>query len=366
MALAKGGALKARWIIPVITIIVLTGAGISLRNWYIGYQDWHRTAAPLFGEIEPADGATVYAGDAWIRWTSPVAFGGRVLWRKAGALRAQVADAGNGQQLLAHLGSLSAGSEYEYIVEESDGNQTLRSALRTLTVSSGLAFEPVIDQTVEHDYDQSVKLTLRNRSSQPVSVAAKALKQFDDLPADMTGYGSADVPAQIAPNSTLDLRLAVTAADATADTYEIPIEAGGAYVTARFHVHLPKLNLVFRVTGQDPNTLAKTVEIQNKGDTVADLAVRAAPANQQDLDLQPTANHVLLDAGSAMSFTVTPILYLEFQSLKAEIEASAAGQSARFPLEFKAPPGIRLIAFRSASGRSSRGRDYYCTNKPDT
>ena len=182
----------------------------------------------------------------------------------------------------------------------------------------------------------------------------------------MTGYGSADVPAQIAPNTTLDLRLAVTAADATADTYEIPIEAGGAYVAARFHVHLPKLNLAFRVTSEDPNTLAKTVEIQNRGDTVTDLAVRAAPANQQDLDLQPAANHVLLDAGSAMSFTVTPILYLEFQLLKAEIEASAAGQTARFPVEFKAPPGKDLIGVRSASTTSSSASDWYCTNKPNT
>ena len=217
-----------RWVLLAVGIIVLAGLGLSLRSWYAGYRDWHDLEdSTLFAEIEPADGATVYADNAWIRWNSPVAAKGRVLWRRADGFLVQAADAGNAQALLAHLEPLSAGSKYEYIVEEIDGNQTQRSSIRTLTVKSGLAFDPVVDQTVEHDYDQSVKLTLRNTSSQPVTISAKALKQFDDLPADMTGYGSADVPAQIAPNGKLDLRLAVTAADAARDTYEIPIEGRG-------------------------------------------------------------------------------------------------------------------------------------------
>jgi hypothetical protein len=223
---------STRWILLAVLVIVLAGVGITAWSWHANYRAWHNSkAAPLFSEIEPADGATVYESDVWIRWNSPGATHGRVLWRKAGGFRVQAADAGSGQELLAHLGSLNAGSKYEYIVEQSEGDQTLRSSVRTLTAKSGLAFEPVIDQTVEHDYDQSVKLTLRNSDSKPVTVAAKVLKQFGDLPADITGYGSVDVPGEIAPNSTLDLRLAVTAADASRDTYEIPIEAAGAYVT---------------------------------------------------------------------------------------------------------------------------------------
>lgn len=358
---------SARWILLGVAILVLVGAGATGWIWYGNSRAWHNSkAAPLFAEIEPADGATVYASDVWIRWNSAGANKGRVLWRKAGGLRVQAAEAGSGQELLAHFGSLSAGSKYEYIVEESQGDQTLRSSVRTLTVISGLAFEPVVDQTVEHDYDQSVKLTLHNRGLQPVTVAAKALKQFDDLPSDITGYGSTDVPAQIAPNSTLDLRLAVTAADATRDTYEIPIEAAGAYITARFHVHLPKLSLSFRIIEENPKTLAKTVYIQNNGDTLTDLAVRVAPANQQDIELQPSVNHAGLHPDSGVYLRVTPILYLEFQSLKAEIEASAAGQTQRFPLEFQAPPGVRLIAFRSGSTGYSFAGARYCTNHPNT
>ena len=366
-ARAKSSLPSTRWILVGLGAIVLGTLLIYSWTLYRGYRDWHNSkAAPLFSDIEPADGATVYASDAWIRWSSPTAAKGRVLWRKAGSRRVQSADAGNGQELLAHLASLSAGSKYEYIVEAADGSQTLRSSIRTLIAKSGLAFEPVVDQTVEHDYDQSVKLTLRNRGSVPVTVAAKALKQFDDLLSDITGYGSVDVPGQVAPNGTLDLRLAVTAADATHDTYEIPVEAAGAYVTARFHVRMPKVNLALSVSGEDPHTLAKTVAIQNNGDKITDLTVRVAQANQQDLELQPSVNHAQLNTGSTLIVTVKPILYLEFQSLKAEIEATAAGQTTKLPLEFTAPPGVHLIAFRSASTGVSGCSGGYCTNNPNT
>src|SRR5438132_11336187 len=357
-----------RWILlGAATVIVLVGIGITAGIWHANYRAWHNPkAAPLFGQIEPADGATVYESDLWIRWSSPEATGARVLWRKEGDLRVRAADAGTGQELLAHLAPVNAGAKCEYIVEETRGDQTLRTSVRTLNVKSGLAFEPVVEQTVERDYDQTVKLTLRNRSSQPITVSGKALKHFEDLPADITGYGSVEVPAQLAPNSTLDLRLAVTADDATRGSYEIPVEAAGAYVTARFNVHIPKLSLSFSIAEEDPKTLTKTIYIHNKGDTLSDFTIRAAPANEQDLELQPAVNHAVLHADSGVYLKVAPILYLEFQSLKAEIEASAAGQTVRFPLEFQAPHGVRLIAFRSASTGLSHASGRYCTNHPNT
>ena len=363
----KSWLTSRRWILVGPSAIVLAALLIYGGTWYRGYRDWHNSkAAPLFSDIEPPDGATVYASDAWIRWSSPTAAKGRVLWRKLGSKRAHSGDAGNGQELIAHLASLNAGSKYEYIAEETDGSQTLRSSIRTLSVKSGLAFDPVIDQTVEHDYDQSVKLTLRNRGSQPVRVAAKALKQFDDLQSDIAGYGSVDVPGQVAPNGALDLRLAVTAADSTHDTYEIPIEAGGAYVTARFHVHIPKLNIAFKVLSEDSKTLAQRVGILNNGDIVTDLSIRPVAQNEADLEIQPGVNHARIGHGEAITITVAPVLYLEFQSLKAEIEAKAAGQSTTFQLEFQAPPGMHLIAFRSASGAGSGCSGKYCTNNPNT
>jgi len=356
-----------RILLGAATVIVLAGIGISAWIWHANYRAWHNPkAAPLFEQIEPADGATVYESDLWIRWSSPEATRARVLWRKEGAFRVRATDAGTGQELLAHLAQVNAGAKYEYIVEETRGDQTLRSSVRTLNIKSGLAFDPVVEQTVEHDYDQTVKLTLRNRSPEPVVVSAKALKRFADLPADITGYGSVEVPAQLAPNSTLDLRLAVTADDATRGNYEIPIEAAGAYVTARFHVHIPQLNFSFRITEEDPKTLAKTIYIHHKGETLSDFTVRVVPANQQDLELQPAVNHAVLHADSGVYLKVAPILYLEFQSLKAEIEASAAGQTVRFPLEFRAPPGVRLIAFRSATMGLSSAFGRICTNHPNT
>ena len=154
-----------RWILlGAATVIVLAGAGITAWIWQANYRAWHNPrATPLFGQIEPADGATVYESDLWISWSSPEANRARVLWRKRGDLRVRDADAGSGQELLAHLAPVTAGAKYEYIVEETRGDQTLRSSVRTLNVKSGLDFEPVVEQTIERDYDQTVKLTLRNQ-----------------------------------------------------------------------------------------------------------------------------------------------------------------------------------------------------------
>jgi hypothetical protein len=358
---------RKRWLTLLGILALVAFIALPLYRVYARYRDWHYTkAAPLFSDIDPPDGATVFASDAFVRWSSPVEAKGRVLWRKAGGYRVHSSDAGNGEDLLAHLDSLSAGAKYEYVVEESDGVQTLRSPVRTVNVQAGLAFDPVVEQTVDRDYDQTVKLTLRNRGTQPVKVAAKALKQFEDLPSDITGYGSVEVPGEVLPNGTLDLRLAVTAADATKDSYEVPVEAAGAYVSARFHVRIPKLNLAFKVVGEDPKTLSKTVEVVNNGDLLSDLSVRIVEQNETDLGLEPAVNHMRLRAHDATWIVATPVLYLEFESLNAQIEAKAAGQSAKFPLEFKAPPGMHLIAFRSASIGTGTGVGMYCSNNPNT
>ena len=356
-----------RWVLFGVGIIALAGVGLSLRNWYTGYRDWHnRKFAPVVAEIEPADGMTVYGSEVWIRWAAAVPAKGRVLWREAGAYHVRAADAGQGTNFLVRLTPLEARKRYEYMVEQSGEGITQRSGVRSFDVKSGLAFDPPSEQTVEHDYDQSVKLTLRNAGKETITVTARALKQFDDLLADITGYGSVEVPAQIAPNSTLDLRLAVTAADAISPSYEIPVQAAGAYTMARVNVRIPKVNLSFRVVDEDPKTLAKTVELQNNGDTITDLAVHPVQENETDVELRPSAQHARLESGATLRLVVNPILYLEFQSLKAEIEARAAGQTTRFPFQFQAPPGMRLIAFRTASTGSSSGSDWFCTNKPNT
>ena len=76
---------RKRWIALGCALVVLIAAAVFLRSWYSGYRAWHAQAAPLFSDIEPSDGTAVYAGDAWIRWSSPVAAKGRILWAKQAA-----------------------------------------------------------------------------------------------------------------------------------------------------------------------------------------------------------------------------------------------------------------------------------------
>jgi PKD repeat protein len=325
---------------------------------------------PLFTQIEPPDGAVVCGTEAWVRWSPSGQAEGRILWHKAGEAEVRVSAATGTDPLLVRLQPLISGEKYEYVIEQSSGDFVQRSGLRAFTVECRLGFDPpVVEQTIQREHDQTVTLTVRNDSQEAVTVAAQAVQQFDDLPADIVGPGSVDDPIDLEPGKKHALRLAVFAADATRHTYEIPVQAGGAFGTALVKVGIPQLKLSFRVIAEDPRTLAKTIELRNDGETQTDLALRIVPPHDTEIRLEPVANHAYLLAGGTMQFIATPVLYLEFESLKTAIEATAASQSTQFPLEFQAPPGKQLMGVRTAtSGRTSAGETYCnpikCTDMP--
>lgn len=316
--------------------------------------------------IEPADGAVVRGTEAWVRWWAPESDEGRLLWRQAGMQDFREVKAVEGEPYLARLSPLEPGKKYEYRIESRNGDRVLRSDLRSVVAEGGLAFEAAKEHAIQRDYDQTVLLTLRNGSADKVRVAARSLARLDDLPADIVGPGSVDQPADVPAGGTLTLRLAVTAADAMEEAYEIPIEAAGAYTAARVKVARPRFKLSFRVLDEDPATLTKTIEIQNDGQTVADLALHIAKPNAAEVRLQPNARHAYLAEGKSMTVAAIPVLYLEFESLQAELECVAAGQTVRFPLEFRAPAGLRLVGRRGGSSFWSWVKDFFCTNKPNT
>lgn len=317
-------------------------------------------------EIEPADGAVVHGTDTWVRWRTSGHGAARVMWRESGREEFRNVPASGDDPVVAPIGPLKIGRRYEYMVEEAIADVVSRSGLRTFEVQPGLMFDPPSFETiVARDYDQRVSLMLKNRSATAISVGARALQFWEDLPADIVGPGSIDDPAQLQPGGTLKLELAVTAPDATRETYDIPVEASGTFATVRVRVPRPPLKLSLRVVSEDPRTLAKTIEIRNDGETIGDLAIRVVEPDDADLRLQPTVNHAYLKRGESIQLVATPVLYLEFRSLKAEIECASAGQHMLFALDFRAPPGMRLLGVRTGSAHTSSTADWYCTNRPN-
>jgi hypothetical protein len=354
-------------------LILLAGAA-GAAWWFLlphgGQQpEPAATYTPITSDIQPADGAVIRGTEVWISWQPLLQAGGHVLWRTAGESTFQTVDA-TGYPLVAHLSALKQGTKYEYLVEDTVAGQTERSALRSFTVEGGLAFDnAVVEQTVNRDYYQPVTLTLHNNSNDSVVVGAKALVHFDDLPADIVGPGSVDEPVEVPPGGSLPLNLAVTAPDARQRTYDIPIEAADAYALARVHINVVNFKLAFKVVSDDPHTLAKTIDIQNEGDSLADLAVTTvttAASNQNEVRLQPSVTHGYLPSGQTLEIVAAPVLYLEFQSLSTQIQVSAGGQTTSFRLNFSAPAGQQLMGVRTDPDERSVSRDWYCTNKPNT
>lgn len=228
-----------------------------------------------------------------------------------------------------------------------------------------VAFErPRVDARVARDYDQRIPLTLRNTAARPIAIAARAAATYDELPADIVGRGSADAPVELAPGASLTLELAVTAVDAQRDDYDIPVEAGGASTVVRVRVDRPDLKLSFRALDRNPATLACAFEIRNDGETVGDLSVTLATPEQEEARLEPSAGHAYLPSGESLRFVAAPVLYLEFERCVAQVECRAAGQLRRFPIEFAAPPGRRLLGVRTGCGHHSHAYDWLCTNRP--
>ena len=237
---------------------------------------------------------------------------------------------------------------------------------RTPPEPATVAFaRPVFEARVPRDYDQRVRLPLRNNSGRAITVAARAATTFEELPADIVGPGSVDEPVELAPGAALTLELAITAPDATRDSYEIPIEAGGASTVVRVTVDRPELKLSFRITERNPITLAATFDITNDGETIGDLALALTGEEDNIARLEPTASHAYLPGGKTLTLTATPVLYLEFERAVANVECRAAGQLRSFPIEFTAPAGRRLMGIRTGCGHHSHSFDWICTNRPN-
>ena len=342
-------------------LVILAAAYIF---WVYSESDTGRIV-PFAAEIHPEDGSVIYGTHTLVRWEWPEETNGRVLWRREGESDFRESPAGNQTVRIARLEPLEPDVRYEYIVEEDGAGFTLHSDLRSFRVAEGLHFDPaVVEASIDRDYDQTVKLSLRNDSAEAVTVAARALTRFADLPADVVGPGSVDKPLELAQGATHTLRLAVFAPDAEKELYEIPIEASGAVGLARVRVSRPEIKLSFEVIDENPVTLSKTIEIRNEGDTVGDLALRVAPPQDREVRLEPSATHALLPGGENLRFVANPVLFLEFESLAAEIEATAAGQNFQFPVEFRVAEGRKLTGVRTGTGYPCKSFDWYCTNKP--
>jgi hypothetical protein len=120
------------------------------------------------------------------------------------------------------------------------------------------------------------------------------------------------------------------------------------------------MDLSFSAVDEDARTLAQWIEVRNVGDTLTDLSLRLVSPHDQDVRLEPAVANAHLAAGDAIVIVATPVLYLEFDNLTAEIEATAAGESERHAITFQAPPGVRLMAARSHSSEATSTNMSWC------
>ncbi|HPN53951.1 MAG TPA: Ig-like domain-containing protein, partial [Anaerolineaceae bacterium] len=281
---------------------------------------------------------------------------------------------------------------------------------RHFTVGNGIVFVKRTQSfNIQRDYDQQVKVSVRNDDAIPHTLVASVQSPSDDLIINFVGSGSQDQTITLAAGETRQITLAAHAQDAQAKNYQVtvhlvaePESSTPISDSAVINLALPpdsEINYTVEedVQAFDPLTLGRTYVITNHGSVITDLSLTALtpdgmPANML---VQPSLDHARLESGQSLRVVVYPVYEA------ADVEPAAAAQSSglqldEFSVQGDAPAGESGVAERPfniivsgsrkkiqvagvtscPSGKqvypvklanvtcSFNTKDWYCTNRP--
>jgi len=281
---------------------------------------------------------------------------------------------------------------------------------RHFTVGNGIVFVKRSQSfNIQRDYDQQVKVSVRNDDAIPHTLVASVQSPSDDLIINFVGSGSQDQTITLAAGETRQIALAAHAQDAQAKNYQVtvhlvaePESSTPISDSAMINLVLPpdsEINYTVEedVQAFDPLTLGRTYVITNHGSVITDLSLAALtpdgmPANML---VQPSLDHARLESGQSLRVVVYPVYEA------ADVAPAAAAQSSglqlnEFSVQGDAPAGESGVAERPfnivvrGSGKqiqvagatscpsgkqvypvklanvtcSFNTKDWYCTNRP--
>ncbi len=230
-----------------------------------------------------------------------------------------------------------------------------------------------LEFTIAREYNQRVLIGVDNRGTEARSIAAEVGQLGGGLLGDFVGTGSQMQPLELAPRAEAHLSLYFFAQDSMERTYRSHViikdfKTREVLATAPLiiHVPLPEFSFHAKISAALPGTLARPVELENKGGPITDLSVEPGDGLKGRVYFQPSVDHAYLGIGGRLSFNVVPRLSTDFSKLNGEIVLRGAGQEQTFKVDFELPPGKRLFVASSFSTSCDEGGGRYCTNDPDT
>jgi hypothetical protein len=269
--------------------------------------------------------------------------------------------------------NMSCGRSYTYDVTSSISNRSATEKGRRLKIGEcGIRFiSKPYNFIVERDYNQICTLKFKNYGSKVRNITVEVSNTTSDLITGFLETGTPNESIRLDPFKEGERKFIVHAQDAMKEQYNLT-----AYIydlddnsrvldTAQVTINID-FRPAFTITEiySDPETLVKTIRINNLGDTLTDLQVRSYPESR--ISLHPQFNHFNLLSGQSMEFYAIPLFSQDGRSIEGNITATSGNMSESLPVNFTCLEGKHIFKKTLNYPQFTIVKDdYYCTNRPD-
>jgi len=251
-----------------------------------------------------------------------------------------------------NLTNLSRNAKYGFYVRSKKDSRSGESDKRYFQISNGVSFtERTYEFDIMRDYDQHSFVSVTNTDSKPHQIQVNiSSNNTRDIYLGFLGEGSADRELNLAPGETKNLDLVVHAQDAMLNRYafdakltDLGPERIVDYSRININVQHPQTDFSFEEIGTDPISLAKTFSVKNiKDSAITDLSITPSDNLKRDTVIQPSINHALLGPGDSITFSVSPILSEDVESVRGLLRASAGTMEKDINVSFSCGEGRQL------------------------
>jgi len=249
------------------------------------------------------------------------------------------------------LSNLTRNTWYEFYVTSNSTRASSVSELRSLYIDNGIVFtKRNYSSTVERDYDQRIKIAIKNTDSKLHTVLVSVINPYEDLIAGFVGEGSQDQIINLTPSEVKEVTLAIHAQDADEEDYVLLLNLTNIgeeikdYAYLNLHVRQPIINFVLEEVSTDQFTLTKKLRLRNLGDTITDFKVYVSEELEDKVILQPNIEHMRLPTGGAILFDVSPLLHENFTGISGKVIATGAGANVSLNVSFIPPEGKSVFS----------------------
>ncbi len=291
-------------------------------------------------------------------------------------------------------GLLNGHTYYWYVSAVGQWGRAVATDTLSFQDLSGVRFSATsVNQTLQMAYDQHTTVAVQKSDTLAYWIKADVTNPDSSLIIGFVGAGSPDQPLYLTSSSTnLDLR--VHTQDTKPGIYNLNLvltswrdDTSQTSIPMQITVLAPNDNLEYAVINTDTNTLAKTVQIVNRGAQLTDFSVQPSDSIAQKVYLEPQIEHYLFKTSETLLVTVVPYLTVsdttggslkrspkglisQFSTsaasiVKGDLELKYASKKKTQSLDFTPPSGRTVWMGTASSVRFCKSvKSWYCTNRP--